>query len=76
LRVLAAAEAVVAGNAGPAHLAAAVGVPVVSLCESTSPPAGRRPWQVEHELLSDMSVGDVVCAVDRLVRLAVAPFRA
>lgn len=49
--VIAGADAIVVGNTGPAHLAAAVGTPVVSLFAPTVPPARWRPWQVEHELL-------------------------
>jgi ADP-heptose:LPS heptosyltransferase len=49
--VLARADAVVIGNTGPAHLAAAVGTPVVSLFAPTVPPARWRPWAVAHELL-------------------------
>lgn len=49
--VLAGADAVVVGNTGPAHLAAAVGTPVVSLFAPTVPPARWRPWAVPHELL-------------------------
>jgi ADP-heptose:LPS heptosyltransferase len=49
--VLAAAEVVVVGNTGPAHLAAAVGTPVVSLYAPTVPAVRWRPWQVRHELL-------------------------
>jgi ADP-heptose:LPS heptosyltransferase len=49
--VIAAARAVVVGNTGPAHLAAAVGTPVVSLFAPTVPPVRWRPWQVPHELL-------------------------
>jgi ADP-heptose:LPS heptosyltransferase len=50
--VLAGADAVVVGNTGPAHLAAAVGTPVVSLFAATVPEARWRPWGVPHELLS------------------------
>ena len=50
--VLAGAEAVVCGNTGPAHLAAAVGCPVVSLFALTVPSVRWRPWGVPHELLS------------------------
>jgi ADP-heptose:LPS heptosyltransferase len=50
--VLAGAAAVVVGNTGPAHLAAAVGTPVVSLFALTVPPVRWRPWKVPHELLS------------------------
>ncbi len=49
--VLARADAVVVGNTGPAHLAAAVGTPVVSLFAPTVPTARWRPWAVAHELL-------------------------
>ena len=49
--VLAGARCVVVGNTGPAHLAAAVGTPVVSLFAPTVPPVRWRPWQVPHELL-------------------------
>jgi ADP-heptose:LPS heptosyltransferase len=56
--VLASAEAVVVGNTGPAHLAAAVGTPVVSLFAPTVPAARWRPWGVPHELLHR----DVPCA--------------
>jgi ADP-heptose:LPS heptosyltransferase len=49
--VLAGAEAVVVGNTGPAHLAAAVGTPVVEPFALTVPPVRWRPWQVRHELL-------------------------
>jgi len=49
--VLRAADAVVVGNTGPSHLAAAVGTPVVSLFAPTVPPVRWRPWLVRHELL-------------------------
>jgi ADP-heptose:LPS heptosyltransferase len=51
--VLADADAVVVGNTGPAHLAAAVGTPVVSLFAPVVPPARWRPWRVPHVLLGD-----------------------
>ena len=53
--VLAAADCVVVGNTGPAHLAAAVGTPVVSLYAPTVPAARWRPWRVPHVLLHDRS---------------------
>jgi ADP-heptose:LPS heptosyltransferase len=56
--VLACADCVVVGNTGPAHLAAAVGTPVVSLYAPTVPPVRWRPWRVAHELL----YVDVPCA--------------
>jgi ADP-heptose:LPS heptosyltransferase len=49
--VLARADAVVVANTGPAHLAAAVGTPVVSLFAPTVPAVRWRPWMVPHELL-------------------------
>jgi ADP-heptose:LPS heptosyltransferase len=48
--VIAGADAIVVGNTGPAHLAAAVGTPVVSLFAPTVPPVRWRPWRVPHEL--------------------------
>jgi ADP-heptose:LPS heptosyltransferase len=56
--VLANAACVVVGNTGPAHLAAAVGTPVVSLYAPTVPAVRWRPWRVPHELL----FVDVPCA--------------
>jgi ADP-heptose:LPS heptosyltransferase len=56
---LAGAEVVVAPNTGPAHLAAAVGTPVVSLFAPTVPAARWRPWGVPHRLLGDQ---DIACA--------------
>ena len=49
--VLASARCVVVGNTGPAHLASAVGTPVVSLYAPTVPAVRWRPWRVPHELL-------------------------
>jgi ADP-heptose:LPS heptosyltransferase len=43
----------VVGNTGPAHLAAAVGTPVVSLYAPTVPAVRWRPWGVPHVLLYD-----------------------
>jgi ADP-heptose:LPS heptosyltransferase len=57
--VLAGAAAVVCGNTGAAHLAAAVGTPVVSLYAPTVPAHRWRPWGVPHVLLGDQ---DVACA--------------
>jgi ADP-heptose:LPS heptosyltransferase len=53
--VLAGADAVVVGNTGPAHLAAAVGTPVVSLFAPTVPAVRWRPWRVPHQLLGDQA---------------------
>ena len=60
--VLARAEAVVVGNTGPAHLAAAVGTPVVSLFAPVVPAERWRPWQVPHVLLGDQAAP---CALSR-----------
>jgi ADP-heptose:LPS heptosyltransferase len=51
--VLAGARAVVAGNTGPAHLAAAVGTPVVSLFAPVVPAERWAPYGVPHLLLGD-----------------------
>lgn len=56
--VLAGADAVVVGNTGPAHLAAAVGVPVVSLFAPTVPSSRWAPWGVPTVLLGDQ---DIAC---------------
>ena len=55
--VLEGADAVVVGNTGPAHLAAAVGTPVVSLFAPTVPAERWRPWGVPHVLLGDSAAG-------------------
>jgi ADP-heptose:LPS heptosyltransferase len=56
--VLDAAASVVVGNTGPAHLAAAVGTPVVSLFAPTVPAARWAPYKVPVALLGDQ---DAVC---------------
>jgi ADP-heptose:LPS heptosyltransferase len=48
-------SAIVVGNTGPAHLAAAVGTPVVSLFAPTVPASQWRPHRVPHILLGDQS---------------------
>jgi ADP-heptose:LPS heptosyltransferase len=60
--VLAEAEVVVVGNTGPAHLAAAVGTPVVSLFSPVVPAVRWRPWGVAQVLLGDQGAG---CAGSR-----------
>jgi ADP-heptose:LPS heptosyltransferase len=67
--VLAAADAVVVGNTGPAHLAAAVGRPVVSLFAPVVPAARWRPWRVPHALLGRQ---DAACSGTR-ARLCPVP---
>jgi len=59
--VLSGAGALVSGNTGPAHLAAAVGTPVVSLYAPTVPAARWRPWGVAHLVLGDQSIGCAGC---------------
>jgi ADP-heptose:LPS heptosyltransferase len=60
-QVLAGADVVVVGNTGPAHLAAAVRTPVVSLYAPTLPAVRWRPWGVRHVLLGDQTVGCAGC---------------
>jgi len=60
-RVLAGAAAVICGNTGPAHLAAAVGTPVVTLFAPTVPARRWHPWMVPHVLLGDQSVPCAGC---------------
>lgn len=62
--VLAGAAAVVAGNTGTAHLAAAVGTPVVSLFAPTVPPVRWAPYRVPTVLLGDQQAP---CAGTRAV---------
>ena len=59
--VLAGADAVVVGNTGPAHLAAAVGTPVVSLFAPTVPASRWRPWRVPHVLLGEQGIACAGC---------------
>jgi heptosyltransferase III len=51
--VLAGAECLVVGNTGPAHLAAAVGTPVVSLFSPVVPLERWAPWGVPSVVLGD-----------------------
>ncbi|AGF72110.1 glycosyltransferase family 9 protein [Corynebacterium halotolerans] len=53
--VLSRASVVVSGNTGPAHLAAAVGTPVVSLFSPVVPPIRWAPYGVPVELLGDQT---------------------
>ena len=57
--VVAGAGAVVCGNTGIAHLAAAVGTPVVEAFAPVVPAHRWRPWRVPHVLLGRL---DVPCA--------------
>ena len=67
--VLRRAAAVVVGNTGPAHLAAAVGTPVVSLFAPVVPAERWRPWQVRSVLLGDQSAA---CKLSRAKTCPVA----
>lgn len=60
--LLAGAAVLVTGNTGPAHLAAAVGTPVVSLFAPVVPLERWRPWQVPHVVLGAQ---DAACAGSR-----------
>lgn len=55
-RVIADADAIVVGNTGAAHVAAAVGTPTVSLFPPTIPAVRFRPWMVSHVLLGDQQI--------------------
>jgi ADP-heptose:LPS heptosyltransferase len=66
--VLANAAAVVTGNTGPAHLAAAAGTPVVSLYAPTVSLERWRPWGVPHVVLGAQ---DAPCAGSRARRCPV-----
>jgi ADP-heptose:LPS heptosyltransferase len=63
--VIADASVVVCGNTGAAHLAAAVGTPVVSLYAPTVPAARWRPWGVPHVLLGDQTIACAGCRARR-----------
>jgi ADP-heptose:LPS heptosyltransferase len=56
---LAAADVFVGGNSGPAHLAAAVGTPCVTVFPPTVPLSRWHPWRVPFVALGDQ---DVACA--------------
>ena len=66
--LLAAADAVVVGNTGPAHLAAAVGTSVISLFAPTVPADRWAPYRVPTVLLGDQQ------AVCRDTRVTHCPF--
>jgi ADP-heptose:LPS heptosyltransferase len=66
--VLDGAAVVVSGNTGPAHLAAAVGTPVVSIFAPVVPAARWRPYGVPLHLLGDQGIECAGC------RARVCPF--
>jgi ADP-heptose:LPS heptosyltransferase len=55
------ASAVVCGNTAAAHVAAAVGTPVVSIFPPTIPALRFRPWMVTHALLGDQTIACAGC---------------
>lgn len=55
------AAAVVVGNTGPAHLAAAVRTPVVSLFAPTVPPERWAPYTDERVILGDLGIACAGC---------------
>ena len=55
------AEALICGNTGVAHLAAAVGTPVVEAFAPVVPPHRWRPWRVPHVLLGLLDIGCAGC---------------
>ena len=59
--VLGGASALVCGNTGPAHLAAAVGTPVVSIFAPVVPAAQWAPWGVPVAVLGDQSIACAGC---------------
>ena len=61
VEVVAGADALVVGNTGPAHVAAAVGTPVVSLFAPTVPAARWAPWRVPLALLGDQEIECAGC---------------
>ena len=64
-RTIAGADALMTGNTGPMHLAAAVGTPVVAAFPPTVPAERWRPWRVPHVLLGDRSVPCAGCRARR-----------
>jgi ADP-heptose:LPS heptosyltransferase len=59
--LLAGADSVLVGNTGPAHLAAAVGTPVVQVFAPTVPAARWRPWRVPSVVLGHQSIDCAGC---------------
>jgi ADP-heptose:LPS heptosyltransferase len=60
-RILAGAGALVTGNTGPAHLAAAVQTPVAVAFPPTVPVDRWRPWRVPHVVFGDQTVPCAGC---------------
>lgn len=55
------AHVVICGNTAAAHVAAAVGTPVVSIFAPTIPAVRFRPWMVDHVLLGDQEIACKGC---------------
>jgi ADP-heptose:LPS heptosyltransferase len=55
------AACVVSGNTSAAHIAAAMGTPVVSIFPPTVPASRFRPWMVKHVLLGDQQIACAGC---------------
>ncbi|MEX1024872.1 MAG: glycosyltransferase family 9 protein [Planctomycetota bacterium] len=78
-RLLAGAQAVVCGNTGPAHIAAAVGTPIVEAFAPVEPAHRWRPWQVPHVLLGRLDIECAGCCARRCPLVdqpCLEPFRA
>jgi ADP-heptose:LPS heptosyltransferase len=63
--VIQGAHAVVCGNTGPAHLAAAVGTPVVSVFAPTVEASRWGPWRVPSVVLGDQEIACAGCRARR-----------
>lgn len=63
--LLAGADVVICGNTGPAHVAAAVGTPVVEAFPPVVPAHRWRPWRVPHVLLGDQGIACAGCRARR-----------
>jgi ADP-heptose:LPS heptosyltransferase len=59
--IIAEARAVICGNTAPAHIAAAVGTPVVEAFAPVVAPHRWRPWRVPHVLLGVLDIGCAGC---------------
>ncbi len=55
-RLIRDADALIVGNTGPAHIAAAVGTPVLSLFAPTVPFYKWKPWMVKTVVFGDQSI--------------------
>jgi ADP-heptose:LPS heptosyltransferase len=61
VEVIANGAVLVVGNTGPAHVAAALGTPVVSLFAPTVPASRWRPWRVPHIVLGHQEIECAGC---------------